>query len=228
MTLAFQRPFEIIAVSLSWSLDGWIILLGILASVACALLGNFLVLRRLSMLGDAITHAVLPGIAVAFIVSQSRNSLVMFLGAVVVGALTAFFTEWLRGVGRVDEGASMGVVFTTLFAVGLVMMVQAAPRTDLDPDCVLYGAMESAPLDRIALGGFRIPRAIVVVSSVLLINAVFVVLFLKELCLTSFDPSLATTMGFSATRMHYALMMLVSVTAVACFESVGSILVVAM
>ncbi len=72
------------------------------------------------MLGDAITHAVLPGLAVAFFISDSRSSLPMFLGAVIVGVLTALFTEWIRGVGRVDEGASMGVVFTSLFALGLV------------------------------------------------------------------------------------------------------------
>ncbi|MEM6469368.1 MAG: metal ABC transporter permease [Planctomycetota bacterium] len=223
-----MMPLSLYAVTLSWALDGWIIVIGILASVACALLGNFLVLRRMSMLGDAMTHAVLPGIAIAFILSQSRSSPLMFLGAVIVGALTAFFTEWLRGVGKVDEGASMGVVFTTLFAIGLVMMVQAADRIDLDPNCVLYGAMEPAALDRISIGGFRVPRSIVVLSIVAGVNLVFVILCFKELCLTSFDPSLATTMGFSANRMHYFLMILVSVTAVACFESVGSILVVAM
>ncbi len=212
----------------NWQLDGWIVLAGMLCAVASAVLGNFLVLRRLSMLGDAVSHAILPGLAVAFFVSNSRSSLPMFLGAVVVGVLTALFTEWIRGVGRVDEGASMGVVFTSLFALGLVMIVQAADRVDLDAGCVLYGAIELTPLDCIPWLGFDIPRAVVVLGGVAILNVLFVVVFFKELKLSSFDPSLATSMGFSATAMHYALMVLVAITAVASFESVGNILVVAM
>ena len=211
-----------------WSLDGWIIVVGSLCAVASALLGNFLVLRRMSMLGDAVTHAVLPGIAVAFFISSSRSSLPMFIGAVIVGILTAVFTEWIRRVGKVDEGASMGVVFTSLFALGLVMLVQVADDVDLDPDCVLYGALEMTPLDEVSVFGFWVPRAATILAGVVLLNAVFVVLFFKELKITAFDPALATTMGFSARWMHYALMVLVSITAVASFESVGSILVVAM
>ncbi|KAA5540535.1 iron ABC transporter [Roseiconus nitratireducens] len=209
-------------------LDGWIVVVGALAAVSATLLGNFLVLRKMSMLGDAITHAVLPGIAVAFLVSESRSSVAMFLGAVIVGVLTAVFTEWIRGVGGVDEGASMGVVFTSLFALGLVILVRGADAVDLDPDCVLYGAIELTPLEMVSLFGWEVPRAAAILGAVTLINAAFVGLFFKELKLTSFDPALATTMGFSAKWVHYGLMVLVSVTAVACFESVGSILVVAM
>ncbi|TWT54082.1 Manganese transport system membrane protein MntB [Rubripirellula amarantea] len=210
------------------SLDGWIIVVGALCAVASALLGNFLVLRRMSMLGDAVTHAVLPGIAAAFFISSSRSSLPMFIGAVVVGVLTAVFTEWIRNVGKVDEGASMGVVFTSLFALGLVMLVQVADDVDLDPNCVLYGALEMTPLDLVPILGFFVPRAALILAVVTLLNLTFVVLFFKELKISSFDPALATTMGFSARWMHYALMVLVSITAVASFESVGSILVVAM
>ena len=214
--------------SWNWQLDGWIVLAGMLCAVASAVLGNFLVLRRLSMLGDAVSHAILPGLAVAFFVSNSRSSLPMFIGAVVVGVLTALFTEWIRSGGRVDEGASMGVVFTSLFALGLVMIVQAADRVDLDAGCVLYGAIELTPLDRITLLGLDIPRAVVVLGCVAILNVLFVIVFFKELKLSAFDPSLATSMGFSAPVMHYALMVLVAITAVASFESVGNILVVAM
>lgn len=214
--------------SWNWMIDGWIIVVGALAAVASTLLGNFLVLRKMSMLGDAITHAVLPGIAIAFYFTQSRSSVPMFLGAVAVGLLTALFTEWIRDTGGVDEGASMGVVFTSLFALGLVMLVQTADAVDLDPNCVLYGSIEMTSLDTVPVGRWWIPRSALVLSAVTLVNALFVVLFFKELRLTSFDPALATTMGFSSKWMHYGLMVLVSVTAVACFESVGSILVVAM
>ena len=216
------------AVTWNWSLDGWIVVVGGLCAVASALLGNFLVLRKMSMLGDAVTHAVLPGIAAAFFISNTRNSLPMFIGAVVVGVLTALFTEWIRQFGKVDEGASMGVVFTSLFALGLIMLVQAADRVDLDPDCVLYGSIELTPLNTTEVFGQQIPEAVLVLVPVTIINLLFVVLFFKELKISSFDPTLATTMGFSAKLMHYLLMVLVSVTAVASFESVGSILVVAM
>lgn len=213
---------------LLWALDGWIIVAAALSAASAALLGNFLVLRKMSLLGDAISHAVLPGLAVAFFISDSRSSLWMFVGAVIVGLLTALFTEWIRGYGQVDEGASMGVVFTSLFALGLVMIVQAADQVDLDPGCVLYGAIELTPLDLWSVWGWQIPRVVVVLGVVTIINALFVVVFFKELKLSSFDPSLCTTQGFPAWVMHYLLMTLVAVTAVASFESVGNILVVAM
>jgi len=212
----------------NWELDGWIVAAGVLCAIASSLLGNFLVLRRMSMLGDAISHAVLPGLAAAFFLSGSRSSLPMFVGAVIVGVLTALFTEWIRRVGKVDEGASMGVVFTSLFALGLVMVVQGADHVDLDPGCVLYGAIEMTPLDTVSFGGREIPRAVATLGVVVIVNALFVLLFLKELKISSFDPELATTTGFSASLMHYLLMILVAVTAVASFESVGNILVVAM
>ncbi len=212
----------------SWTIDGWIIVAGILGSVSAALLGNFLVLRRMSLLGDAISHAVLPGLAAAFFLSGSRTSWVMFAGAVVSGILTAMLTHWIRNQGKIDEGASMGVVFTTLFALGLVLIVQAADYVDLDPGCVLYGSIETTPFDTIPVFQHEVPRVVVTLSCVLVLNLLFVLAFYKELKLSSFDPSLATTSGFNASFLHYLLMTLVAITTVACFESVGNILVVAM
>lgn len=212
----------------SWEIDGWIMVTGSLCAAAASLLGNFLVLRKMSLMGDAISHAVLPGLAAAFLLTGSRASLPMFLGAAVVGVLTAVFTEWIRNAGRVDEGASMGVVFTALFAVGLLLIVQAADQVDLDPGCVLYGAIELAPLHQRTIAGIEAPQAVWVLSAVLLLNVVCVTMFYKELKLSSFDAALATSMGIDARAMHYLLMTLVAVTAVASFESVGNILVVAM
>lgn len=213
------------------SLDTWIVVAGMLSAASCALLGNFLVLRRMSMMGDAISHAVLPGLAIAFIITESRGSIGMFIGAAIAGVLTALFTQWVHRFGRVDQGASMGVVFTTLFAVGLILIVRAADSVDLDPSCVLYGAIELVPLDTIQLGGdqgWAVPRAVVVLSCVLLVNVVVVGLLFKELRITSFDPDLATTLGINASFIHYVLMTLVATTTVAAFETVGSILVIAM
>jgi len=216
-----------------WSFDGWIVAAGVLCAVASSLLGCFLLLRRMSLLGDAISHAVLPGLAAAFLISGSRSSIWMFVGAVLVGILTALLSDWIHNRGQVDEGASMGVVFTTLFAGGLLMIVVAADRVDLDPGCVLYGAIEQTPWDLWevqwpGIGSTQIPRVVTVLSVVTLINATFVALFFKELKISTFDPALATASGFSASVIHYVLMTLVAITAVASFESVGNILVVAM
>ena len=199
-----------------YSIDTWIVVVGALAAVACALLGNFLVLRKMSMMGDAISHAVLPGLAIAFLITEARASLTMFIGAAVVGVLTAVFTQWISRFGKVDEGASMGIVFTSLFAVGLLLIVQAADHVDLDPGCVLYGAIELTPLDvvwRPVLFGttLEVPRAALVLAGVTLLNVGFVVAYFKELRISSFDPELATTMGINSNLMHYMLMTLVAV-----------------
>lgn len=214
---------------MTWTLlDTWIVAAGGLSALSCALLGNFLVLRRMSLMGDAISHAVLPGLAAAFILTGSRASLIMLAGAAAVGLLTALLTQWLHTLGRVEQGASMGVVFTVLFALGLILMVRGAHAVDIDPGCVLYGAVELVPMNTFRLGEWRIPVAVGALSGVFAVNAAFVILFYKELKLSSFDPDLATTLGFNAGLMHYLLMGLVAVTTVASFESVGSILVIAM
>ena len=214
-------------------MDTWIVVVGMLAAIACALLGNFLVLRKMSMMGDAISHAVLPGLAIAFLITGARASLTMFIGAAIVGILTAVFTQWVSRFGKVDEGASMGIVFTTLFAIGLLLIVQAADHVDLDASCVLYGAIELTPLDVVwrpeVLGqAWEVPRAVLVLLPVCLVNLLFVVVFFKELRIASFDSELATTMGINANLMHYMLMTLVAITTVAAFEAVGSIIVIAM
>jgi manganese/zinc/iron transport system permease protein len=211
-----------------WELDGWIVAAGVLSAVSCALLGNFLVLRRMSMMGDAISHAVLPGIAIAFLIFESRGAYVMFVGAVVAGMLTALFTQWVHSMGKVEQSASMGVVFTSLFAVGLILIVRALDHVDLDPGCVLYGAIETVPMQMHTVFGAEIPRAVLTLAPVLVLNVLFVIGFFKELKISSFDPALATTMGVNASLMHYLLMTLVAATTVASFESVGSILVIAM
>lgn len=214
---------------MTWnSFDTWIVVVGALCAVACALPGCFLVLRKMSMMGDAISHAVLPGLAVAFLITGSRASVSMFVGAAIAGVLTAVFTQWISRFGNVDRGAAMGIVFTTLFAIGLLLIRQAADHVDLDPGCVLYGAIELAPLDTVRFLGFDIPRAALVNGGVLLGNALIITLLFKELKLSAFDADLADTLGFSSNFLHYLLMTMVAITTVAAFESVGSIIVIAM
>jgi len=209
----------------NWTLDGWVMVVGVLSACSCTLLGNYLVLRRMSLMGDAISHAVLPGLAIAFLISHSREPLPMFFGAVIVGALTALLTQAISRYGNVEEGAAMGVVFSILFAIGLILIRQAADHVDLDPSCVLMGNIESIGLDAMVE---RVPSAAVNLMVVMGLNLLFVGLFYKELKICAFDPTLATTLGINANLMHFALMIMVAITTVASFETVGSILVIAM
>lgn len=218
MTLAFSLTAS----------DGWTMLAGMLVGVSCALPGCYLVLRRLSLLGDAISHAVLPGLAIAFILTSSREPGPMLIGALAVGVLTTGLTSFLHRAGRVPEDASMGVVFSSLFALGVLLITWAAHSVDLDPGCVLYGQLEFISLDRIRLAGLHVPRAVVWLSVLLVANVAFIRLFSKELRIVAFDAALATSMGISAAFVHYALMTLVAATCVTAFESVGSVLVVTM
>lgn len=221
---------------MTWYADDiWIVVIGALCAMACALPGCFLVLRKMSMMGDAISHAVLPGLALGFLLTESRASLPMFLGAVVVGILTAVFTEWVKKFGRVDQGAAMGIVFTTLFALGLLMIAEVNHNTtvDLDISCVLYGAIEFAPAIEVfdfdwGEHTIYVPLAALTLGGVLLVNLFLITSLFKEFNLASFDPALANTVGIHANRMHYLLMAMVAVTTVASFEVVGSIIVIAM
>lgn len=216
---------------MSWTaFDTWIVLIGALCAVSCALPGCFLILRRMSMMGDAISHAVLPGLAIAFLISNSRSSWIMFVGAAVVGVLTAVFTQWINRLGRVEKGAAMGVVFTTLFAIGLILIRRASAldHVDIDPACVLHGAIELAPWDTIKVLGYEVPRTFIVLLLTCLLNLAVITIFFKEFRLSSFDPQLADTLGFPSPLLHYLLMILVAVTTVACFEAVGSVIVIAM
>jgi manganese/zinc/iron transport system permease protein len=203
-------------------------LTGALVAGACGLLGCFLVLRRLSMLGDAISHAILPGIVVAFMLTNSLASLPMFIGAAVVGILTAFLVQSLAQ-GGVQGDAAIGVTFTSLFAVGVVLLSRFAGNVDLDLDCVLYGEIAYVPYDTLIVAGRDWgPRAVWINAGLLLLNLLVVGLLYKELKICAFDPEMAAAVGINVAAMHYLLMGLVSVTTVGAFESVGAILVVAM
>lgn len=210
--------------TMNWTeLDTWIVVTGVLVCMACALPGAFLMLNRQSMLGDGISHAVLPGLAIAFLVTNSREVLPMILGAVAAGVLTAVLSQAIQRLGKVEAGAALGVVFCALFALGLILIRVASDRVDLDPDCVLYGSLETAVVD---VG--RVPRVTLISAGLLAVNALLTLLCFKELRITAFDPALATTLGFNADAVRLGLTIAASVTTVLAFESVGSILVIAM
>jgi len=208
----------------------WIILTGSLVAVCCSLLGTFLILRKMSMVGDAISHAVLPGIVVAFLIAGDLQSVWMLIGAGILGVLTTFLIEFFHRQGKLQTDASIGVTFTWLFALGVILVTFYAGDAHIDQDCILYGEIAYVPLDLIytSNGTPLAPKAVFILGAVLLIIIAFIRLFYKELLLTTFDPSFASSIGISVSKWHYALMGLVSLTTVAAFESVGAILVVAL
>ena len=208
----------------------WTIGVGAIVNTACAILGCFLVLRRLSLLGDAISHAVLPGIVIAFLMSGRSSFAALFIGAMLTGILTTFLIQTLARYGGVGEDAGMGVVFTALFSIGVLLLSRYAGEVHLDASCVIFGEIEYIPLDLIKIEslGLEVPRVLPSMLTSLVLVIGFVTLFWKELKLAAFDPALAVSLGFSATLLHYLLMAMTAVVTVTAFEAVGSILAVAM
>lgn len=206
----------------------WIMLIGALVASSCSLVGCFLVLRKMSMIGDAISHAILPGIVIAFLLSGTRDSFVMMIGAAVIGIITVFLIQMFQNNG-VQSDASIGVVFTALFAGGVVLVSLFTRQVDLDLDCVLYGEIAYAPWDTFIINGLELgPKAVWIVGSIFLLNILVIGLFYKQFKLCSFDPAMAAALGIPVVFFHYLLMSLVSLTTVSSFESVGAILVVGM
>lgn len=206
-----------------------IILTASLTAAACAVVGTFLVLRKMALIGDAISHAVLPGIAIAFFITHSLNSLPMVIGASALGLVTVALIEGLYRTRRVTEDSAIGVVFPALFALGVLLISCFAGKVHLDTECVLYGEIAFVPFNTLSLGGVDLgPRSLWVLGAVTAGNLTFVTLFWKELKISTFDPALATSLGLAPTLVQYLLMAAVSATTVAAFESVGAILVVAM
>jgi manganese/zinc/iron transport system permease protein len=204
-------------------------LIAVVTAVACALPGVFLVLRRMAMMSDAISHTVLLGIVVGFFITRDITSPFLVIGAALTGLLTVSLTELLNRTRLVKADASIGLVFPALFSIAVILISRFAGDVHLDSDAVLLGELAFAPFDRFSPFGTDLgPRGLYVMGGIMLINLVFIVLFFKELKLATFDTGLAAMLGFAPAVIHYALMGLVSVTAVGAFDIVGSILVVAL
>jgi manganese/zinc/iron transport system permease protein len=204
-------------------------LIASVVAVACALPGVFLVLRRMAMMSDAITHTVLLGIVLAFFITEDLNSPLLLLGAALMGVLTVFMVELLFKTGLVKEDAAIGLVFPALFSIAVILISRYTGGVHLDTDAVLMGELAFAPFNRFTPFGYDIgPVSLYLMAGILVLNLAYIGLFYKELKLATFDAGLAASLGFAPGLLHYGLMTLVSVTAVGAFETVGSILVVAL
>jgi manganese/zinc/iron transport system permease protein len=209
---------------------GWVALMGFLVATACGLVGTYLILRRMALVGDAISHSVLPGLAIGFLLANSRSSGVMFAGALVSGIVTTLLIELIHKKSRVKQDAAIGITFSSLFAIGVILISLFAGKVDLDQECVLYGEIGTVSFGApVTIGGVVLgPPAVVRMAVVTLITVTLIFLFYKELLVSSFDPGLAFSLGINATLVHYSLMCMLSVVVVSAFESVGAILVIAM
>jgi manganese/zinc/iron transport system permease protein len=204
-----------------------IILTGALVGVAASLVGTFLVLRRNAMLSDAISHSIVFGIVVVWLLTRQQSGPVQIVGAALTGLFTVFLTELLVNSRKVKNDAAIGLVFPVLFAAGVLLLNLYARDVHVDTHTVLLGEIGFVWLDTMALGGLDVPVAVVWMSVVTLVNALFVGVFFKELKLSTFDPELARALGFAPTLLFYALLALTSVTAVAAFDAVGAVLFIA-
>lgn len=240
-------PFDVQTVLIEpWTTDfalkGWILLMGFLTSVACGWVGQHLLLRRMALMGDAISHSILPGLATAFLVASflfgrsgdssaaARDSSVMLVGAVAAGWITTLLIGIVHRHSRIKQDSAIGIVFATLFAIGVVLITVFADHVDLDADCVLYGEIGFVPFQRfLTLSGVELgPIPVLRMGVVAALTVLATLLFYKELVISSFDAGLATSLGIHAPTVQLLLMGWLSVVIVSAFESVGAILVIAM
>lgn len=204
-------------------------LIALLVAVACSLPGVFLVLRRMALMSDAISHSILLGIVLGFFLVRDTSSPLLIVAAAAMGIVTVYLVEALAGTRLVANDAAIGLVFPLLFSIAVILIARFAEGVHLDADVVLLGDLAFAPFDRIIAWGYDLgPKNLWVMGAILLVNVAFIGAFFKELKLATFDPALAAALGFSPLLIHYALMTVVSVTAVGAFDAVGSILVVAL
>ncbi|MEO1537736.1 MAG: metal ABC transporter permease [Pseudomonadota bacterium] len=212
-------------------------LIGALAAVACALPGNFLVLRRQALIGDAISHVVLPGIVVAFLVTGTVAAWPMLIGSALAALLAVALIEGVRRFARVEPGAAMGVVFTAMFAGGVLLLEQSdTSGVHLDVEHALFGNLESliwldatgwtSLLDPAALSG--LPHELTRIAFVTVAMAFLLVLFWRPLALSTFDEGFAGTVGLPVRAIGLGLVIAAAIAAVAAFDAVGSIIVIAM
>ena len=207
----------------------WVWLMGFFVSLSCGLIGNFIVLRRMALVGDAISHSVLPGLVIAFLISGSMEGPVMLIGAAIAGVVTTVLIEAIHKNSRIKSDAALGIVFPTFFAIGVILISLFAGGVHLDIEHVLYGAVEMVPFHEVAeIGSVWVPYSVIQIVAVTIALVVGIGLFFKELVVTSFDPVMAASLGMPVQKIHYILMAVLAVVVVSAFSAVGAVLVIAM
>ncbi len=204
-------------------------LIASLVAIACAIPGVFLVLRKMSLISDAISHSILPGLVIGFFITHDLNSPLLILMGALSGILTVVLVEYIQKTKLVKEDTAIGLVFPAMFSIGVLLIAKNANDVHLDVDAVLLGELAFAPFDRLLINGIDIgPKSLWIIGVILLITLSLLIAFFKELKVSTFDAGLATALGFSPVVIHYGLMSVASITTVGAFDAVGAILVVAL
>ncbi|WP_025742547.1 metal ABC transporter permease [Aquimarina pacifica] len=204
-------------------------LIASLVAIACAIPGTFLVLRKMALITDAISHSILPGIVIGFFITHDLSSPLLILLAAASGVITVILVEFIQKTGLVKEDTAIGLVFPALFSIGIILIAQNANDVHLDVDAVLLGELAFAPFDRLILGGIDVgPKSLWIIGIILCFSIGLLIAFFKELKVSTFDVGLASSMGLSPVLMHYGLMTMSSITTVGAFDAVGAILVIAL
>ncbi|CAM1342819.1 metal ABC transporter permease [Tenacibaculum amylolyticum] len=204
-------------------------LIASLVAIACAIPGTFLVLRKMALISDAISHSILPGLVLGFFITHDLGSPLLIAMAALSGVITVVLVEFIQKTKLVKEDTAIGLVFPALFSIGVILIAKNANDVHLDTDVVLLGELAFAPFDRLMINGVDLgPKSLWIIGSILLITLGLLIAFFKELKISTFDAGLATALGFSPVVLHYGLMSVASVTTVGAFDAVGAILVVAL
>ncbi len=200
-----------------------------LVAIACAIPGTFLVLRKMALISDAISHSILPGLVIGFFITHDLGSPLLILMAALSGVVTVVLVEFIQKTKLVKEDTAIGLVFPALFSIGVILISKNANDVHLDTDVVLLGELAFAPFDRFFVDGMDLgPKSLWTIGVILIITLSLLFAFFKELKISTFDAGLATALGFSPVVLHYGLMSVASVTTVGAFDAVGAILVVAL
>ncbi|MGY3792907.1 metal ABC transporter permease [uncultured Aquimarina sp.] len=203
-------------------------LIACLVAIACAIPGTFLVLRKMALITDAISHSILPGIVIGFFITHDLSSPLLIFLAALSGVLTVVLVEFIQKTGLVKEDTAIGLVFPALFSIGVIMIAQNANDVHLDIDAVLLGELAFAPFDRLIIQGMDMgPKSLWIIGTILFSTVLLLFAFFKELKVSTFDAGLAAALGLSPVVMHYGLMTVASITTVGAFDAVGAILVIA-
>ncbi len=204
-------------------------LIASLVAIACAIPGTFLVLRKMALITDAISHSILPGIVIGFFITHDLSSPLLIIMAAASGVLTVVLVEFIQKTGLVKEDTAIGLVFPALFSIGIILIAQNANDIHLDVDAVLLGELAFAPFDRLLINQIDLgPKSLWIIGTILLITVGLLFTFFKELKVSTFDAGLASALGLSPVVMHYGLMTISSITTVGAFDAVGAILVIAL
>ncbi|WP_420551794.1 metal ABC transporter permease [Tenacibaculum aiptasiae] len=204
-------------------------LIASLVAIACAIPGVFLVLRKMALISDAISHSILPGLVIGFFITHDLNSPLLILMGALSGIITVVLVEYIQKTKLVKEDTAIGLVFPALFSIGVLLIAKNANDVHLDVDAVLLGELAFAPFDRLIVNDVDLgPKSLWIIGAILLITLGLLLAFFKELKVSTFDKGLATALGFSPAILHYGLMSVASITTVGAFDAVGAILVVAL